>query len=260
MLQKIVNIGVNSLKRRNFGVMANKILLRLKEQKSGDSQADILTWCQSHAESAELFAQNLDAALWEETQSICADIDKKAHEKLRQIDLDLGGGGHYPLLYFLTRYLKASCVVETGVAAGWSSYAILTALEKNAAGGKLYSSDFPYFRYKNPEKLVGYVVDEALKKNWDLYIDGDRNNLPLIVNKVSSISLFHYDSDKSYNGRVYALETVKRKLSEKAVIMFDDIQDNTHFKELIETTQKPFKIFEFGGKYLGMTGQFLEGR
>jgi hypothetical protein len=35
--------------------------------------------------------------------------------------------------------------------AGFSSSAILTALKENGEG-ILYSSDFPYFRIKNPEK------------------------------------------------------------------------------------------------------------
>ena len=57
--------------------------------------------------------------------------------------MSLGGGGNFILLYFLTRKFN-KVVVETGVAAGWSSLAILGAFEKNGEG-KLYSSDFPYF-------------------------------------------------------------------------------------------------------------------
>ena len=77
---------------------------------------------------------------------------------MENIQYNLGGGADYPLLYFLTRYLNPENVLETGVAAGFSSYAILSALQKNRKG-TLYSSDFPYLRIKNPERYIGIVVE-----------------------------------------------------------------------------------------------------
>jgi predicted O-methyltransferase YrrM len=252
MLRKLVNIGSNSLKRRNFGVMAGKVAVRLKERRESQKSRAVKLWCARHAERYEDYARTLDAALWQETQSVCAQIEKDAQAKLDSLGLDLGGGGHYPLLYFFARYLKARNVIETGVAAGWSSYALLLALEKNGNDAKLYSSDFPYFRYKNPEKLVGYVVEDRLKKDWRLFIDGDRNNLLQILAETGPVDLFHYDSDKSIEGRRYALAAVRPHLSEHAVVMFDDIQDNDHFMRLVGDEQLPFRVFGFGGKYIGV--------
>ncbi|MEM8494261.1 MAG: class I SAM-dependent methyltransferase [Planctomycetota bacterium] len=174
---------------------------------------------------------------------------------MAKIDHPLGGGGAYPALYFLTRCMRPACVVETGVAAGFSSCSVLAALEANGEG-RLYSSDFPYFRLPNPEQYVGVVVDEPLKKNWRLYLDGDDANLPRIVDSVDRIDLFHYDSDKSYSGRQAALEHVKGALSEEAVIVFDDIQDNSHFRDLVEETRpESWRVFRFQGKYVGMIGK-----
>ena len=252
MLSKLMNIGANSLKRRNFGVMAGKVIVRLKERRAMQEAQSVLEWCARHAESYEDYACGLDAGLWAETQEVCAKLEKAAQEKLDNLGLDLGGGGHYPLLYFITRFLKARNVIETGVAAGWSSYALLLALEKNAEGGNLYSSDFPYFRYKDPEKYVGYVVEERLKAGWHLFIDGDRNNIPQILAQTGPVDLFHYDSDKSIEGRRYALDAVKPKLSEHAIVIFDDIQDNDHFIRLVEEKKLSFRIFGFGGKYIGL--------
>jgi hypothetical protein len=258
MLKKILNVGTNSLRRRNFGVMLNKVIIRFQERNLKESRQDSLSWCKRHALPCEEFLKSIDSTLWEESQSACRIIEQQAQTKLATLGLDLFGGGHYPLLYFFTRYLEASSVVETGVAAGWSSQAILTALQKNGGTGRLYSSDFPYFRYKNPEQLVGYIVDDSLRHLWDLYIDGDRNNLPLILRKIDHIDLFHYDSDKSYAGRACALDAVKAKLTPEAIVIFDDIQDNAHFKEHVESHNLPFRIFEFEGKYLGLTAQFLK--
>lgn len=256
-MSTLVNVGVNSLKRRNFSVMADKVLVRLRER---GQRREALEWCRGHVESLEAYVRTLDPALWAETVEACRRLDAAAQVTLANIDVDLGGGGHYPLLYFLTRYLNPAIVMETGVAAGWSSQAVLLALRENGAGGRLYSSDFPYFRYRGPERLIGLVVDEELKNGWMLYIDGDKNNLPRILEQVGRIGLFHYDSDKSYSGREYAIRLVEAKLADKAIVIFDDIQNNFHFRDYVGAKGWPFRVFEFQGKYVGLTGPFLQGR
>ena len=116
------------------------------------------------------------------------------------------------LLYFLIRKFNLINIVETGVAAGWSSLAILKAFKKNGKG-KLYSSDFPYFRLENPEKYIGYLAkDESNKDNWFLDIRGDDIALPEIVKKLdnNTIDLFHYDSDKSYDAKKWFYDEIQK--------------------------------------------------
>lgn len=74
------------------------------------------------------------------------------------------------------------------------------------------------------------------------------------MQKIETIDLFHYDSDKSYKGRQYAYDPVVQKSTDKTVFIFDDIQDNTHFKDFIEQEKCEFKMFEFGRKYIGIIG------
>lgn len=259
-MSKLVNICANSLKRKNLMVMADKVLKRLKEKDEAQKHDEVLSWCAQHQEPLDDFLRALNADLFNEAQTACVQIKTEAEAKLSALGLDLGGGGNYPLLYFLVRHLKARNVLETGVAAGWSSQAILTALKTNANNGQLFSSDFPYFRYKNPEQYVGYVVNTDLKANWHLEINGDQNNIPLLLSRLNAekIDLFHYDSDKSYEGRTKAYEKVQPHLSENAVIIFDDIQDNAHFMDWVNMTQQPFKVFEFEGKFIGLTGSILD--
>lgn len=259
-MQTLRNIAVNSLKKRNFTIMAQKVILRLREPKHMRAQDQAAKWCAEHAVSWQAFAAELDADLWRETRAACAELQRNAKDKLKQLNFDLGGEGHYPLLYFMVRYLKPKEVVETGVAAGWSSQALLLALNENGGGGKLYSSDFPYFRLKNPERYVGHIVDDALKERWTLLIDGDRNNLPLIAKSAGTIDMFHYDSDKSCSGRAFALQCLEPTFSATVAILFDDIQDNFHFKDLVTARQWAFKVFAFEGKYVGLTGPFLRER
>jgi len=259
-MQTLCNIAVNSMKRRNLTVMAQKAILRLREYNRSRGQDQAAKWCALQAVSWPEFASALDADLWCETKSACSSIQKNATEKLEKLGLDLGGGGHYPLLYFMVRFMKPREVVETGVAAGWSSQALLLALRENRRGGKLYSSDFPYFRLKNPERYVGCVVDDTLKEHWTLLIEGDRYNLPFIAERSQTIDLFHYDSDKSYSGRAFALQCLQPKFSATVAILFDDIQNNFHFKDLVGLRQWAFKIFAFEGKYVGLTGPFMQAR
>ena len=146
--------------------------------------------------------------------------------------------------------------METGVAAGWSSLAFLTALDKNKRG-TLYSSDFPYFRLYCPEQFIGVLVPSYFKKRWVLDTRGDRVVIPHILKQVSTVDLFHYDSDKSCSGKEYALKLVNKKVSQKFVLIFDDIQDDTFFKDLTRKDNKHYYlVFEFEGKYLGLYSNF----
>ena len=192
--------------------------------------------------------------LWEESKVFGENLLKESKKKLKDINIPLGGGGAYELLYFLTRYIKPSIITETGVAAGYSSKAFLEGIKINKKG-KLFSSDFPYFREINAEKYIGLLVEDIHKKNWDLCIEGDINFIKTLNKKLkkSSIDLFHYDSDKSYRGRKNTFNAIKKYLKKKCVIIFDDIQDNSHFLDLSTRYSKDkIKIFEFNGKYIGM--------
>ena len=123
--------------------------------------------------------------------------------------------------------------METGVAAGWTSLAILRALKNGE--GYLYSSDFPYFRLKNPEKYVGCLArDETNKENWFLDIRGDDIALPEISRKLNNncIDLFHYDSDKSYSEKNSAMKFLNKNF-QKSLLLFLMIFKITYILEIL---------------------------
>ena len=126
------------------------------------------------------------------------------------------------------------------------------AIEKNDNNGMLLSTDFPLFRFSNPENIIGVLVPEKFKKNWRLDIRGDDFALPLFVKEAKKIDIFQYDSEKSYRGRHRAWNLVAAYLSENAVVMFDDIQNNFHFRDLVQKLETDFCVFEFQGKYIGL--------
>lgn len=231
--------------------LASKISHRLFDSKK--EKARDLEWIRAKTTDFEQWALKIDPQLWKEANDFSQKMKSDAIAILKDIPIDLGGGGIYPVLYFLAVLKKPETIVETGVAAGFSSKAFLSALKKNGRG-KLYSSDFPYFRIANPEKYIGILVDQDLRPNWSLRLEGDRVNLPQIMSEIEKIDIFHFDSDKSYQGRQFAFDQIKSKISRDSIIIFDDIQDNNQFRDFVEANNSEYKIFEFEGKYVGMIG------
>ena len=151
----------------------------------------------------------------------------------------------------MIRYYKPKIILETGVAYGFSSYAIFLALNKNKYG-KLYSSDFPYFREKNPENLIGIVVPKKFKTNWNLYISGDKNNIKEIYRKTKEVNFVHYDSDKSYFGRHRFMKSIKKFKKLKFLVM-DDLHDNVFFYNYVNKNNlKDYKVFFYKKHYVGL--------
>ena len=249
----MINILRNALKKGFFLVMVKKLLKRTEK----DTSIQATKWAESKVKlSTAEFCQHIDKKLYEEILREVAIIKRDAEAKLSSIKFDLGGGGNYFILYFLVRKFYPKIIVETGVAAGWSSLSILRALHKNRVG-KLFSSDFPYFRIKNPEQFIGIVAqNEPNLEHWVLDIRGDDITLPEFAKKLAdfSIDLFHYDSDKSYSGRAKALEVMKNKFSENTIIIFDDIQANLHFRDFVTDRNVNFTVLKFEGKYVGIVG------
>ena len=163
----------------------------------------------------------------------------------------MGGSGHIHLLYDCVTLLKVKNVVETGVAYGWSSLAILKGIYQNGFG-KLFSVDMPYPRKKN-ENDVGIVVPQYLRKNWTLIRKPDNPGILSALNKAGGeIDLCHYDSDKSWWGRHYAYPILWKSLSTGGLFISDDIQDNLYFCEFVKKNSLKFAVVEFEGKFIGL--------
>jgi len=251
-MRDLTNILRNSLRLRDIRPVFRKINDRLRAPRRRTEKAKALAWCREETEDVTSYAVELDAESWHEAQSYAAEARLVASPKLAALDAKLGGGGHYPLLYFLVRHSRAKTVVETGVAAGFSSHAILSALEANQEG-ILWSSDLPYLRLKDPAKYIGCLVDEpTLRARWRLYLEGDALNLIEILRGCGPIDLISYDSDKTYQGRKEAIQRLFPRLSQGGNVLMDDIQDNMFFRDFVERQNLEHHIFEFEGKYVGL--------
>ncbi len=252
--RSVRNVLYQSIRPQRLSVMAGKVKRRFADAKGLLSKEDNLRWLRSVSEELEPVVGGLAPFLWAESKAFADRLDQEANTILAGIEHTLGGGGCVPLLYFLCRYLSPVCVLETGVAAGYSSAALLSALRANGRG-RLYSSDFPYVRLPRPERFIGVLVEPGLRGNWELHTDGDEVNLPTILEGVESVDLFHYDSDKSYSGRQLAMSLVEPKTHDGTVIVMDDIEDNSFFHDVVQDCPRSrWRVFRFRGKYVGVVG------
>ncbi|MFB6225369.1 MAG: class I SAM-dependent methyltransferase [Candidatus Paceibacteria bacterium] len=250
---KILNIIKQATKIKRARVIYNKIIRRIIKIVYGRNDSKVKSLTEEELTDWRLYCKNVDEKIYNESTEFEDKVKERSDRVLSAVDVELGGGGNYVFLYFLTRLTEPSCVVETGVAAGFSSCAFLEAMSKNGKG-HLYSSDFPYFRLENPEKYIGILVDEDVKDRWSLFMEGDKNNIPKIKREIDKIDILHYDSDKSYEGREYAISSLKNKLKQDSIVIYDDIMNNNHFYDMYKSLDKKCNIFKFEGKYVGVLG------
>ena len=244
-LNALWNTGKQFLDPSRRKVLFAKIRRRWKE---GTTPSDSwIVWLQENSVEMRALLDSLDPNLAEESFRVSEEVESEGKRRIEEAEVPIGGAGACPFLYFLTRLTRPGTVIETGVAAGFSSHAILRALQDNGAG-TLWSSDFPYFRLSNPEQYIGIAVPEPLKENWNLFIEGDQVNIPQILEKVNQVELVHYDSDKSYEGREWVMERLAPVMEEETIVVMDDIQDNEFFRDWISKGAAPWVVFEYEGR------------
>jgi predicted O-methyltransferase YrrM len=172
-----------------------------------------------------------------------------AERAARECPVEMGGPGDLDLLYWCAEHLQASKVIETGVAYGWSSLAILLSLNKRR-DSQLVSTDMPYAQ-RNNERYVGCVVPAELRSHWRLLKNADRQALPKAKRILNTIDMCHYDSDKSYDGRMWAYPLLWKMLRPGGVFLSDDIGDNNAFRDFSESIECDPIVVRKNDKYIG---------
>ena len=178
---------------------------------------------------------------------------REAEETVRLKDFNWGGQGNISLNYNLTEAAKARNILETGVAYGWSSLSFLLSLQ-GRKNGQLISVDMPYFGVKD-ESEVGCAVPKSLCRDWTLIRLPDKDGLPKAFKKMPSIDICHYDSDKSYEGKKWALPKIWARLKDEGFLIVDDISDNMAFFEFARSLSvSPIVIKTFDTKIQKFVG------
>lgn len=240
------------LKRPKYYSQAIQILKRKRYKEKENTRVEATLWCSKNCVSQEealklLTGKSSSPSL----SSIFPDVIRLAQENSDKSPVKMGGEGAITLIYHLVKSSNPQNLLETGVAYGWSSLAILLAIQTDK-DAHLISNDMPYVN-ENNEDYVGIVVPSELRKQWDLQRAADITGIPTALKKFGyKLDFCHYDSDKSYSGRKWATPILWNAISSGSYLMVDDINDNIAFKEFCEELTITPVIIEHGGKYVGI--------
>ena len=148
------------------------------------------------------------------------------------------------LLYIITRILKPSLFIETGVHNGMSSAFILLGMEHNDLG-ELYSIDLPPIDQRILDqgthalptgKDPGWIIPNNLRKRHSLLLGSAEELLPALLAKKKSIDLFLHDSDHCYSHIMFETSIAWRYLKLGGFILIDNIEQNDAFSDFVRGT------------------------
>lgn len=137
-----------------------------------------------------------------------------------------------PAVYSLVRLLKPRVVVETGVADGVTSSYILRALEDNGEG-KLYSVDLPSGLLPKGRR-PGWIVEETLRKRWDLRVGDAAELLPPLLKELGEIDMFLHDSLHTYGHMMLEFRAAWPRLKPGGLFLSHDVGQNRSFFDFMK--------------------------
>lgn len=250
ILSKVKTVSWYLLRPKYYSEFYSLVRSRLFSNKNENTRQQSLDWCR------QLAVDTNEATRLLTGKSVSLTVDREfeaefeeAHKAEFTCPVKMGGAGNLDLVYQLCEFLEAREVVETGVAYGWSSLAILLSLQKR--NGHLRSVDMPYAKMGNDD-FVGIVVPQKLRANWDLIRLPDSKGLKIALARTGRLDLCHYDSDKTYAGRMFAYPLLWDKLRVGGIFMSDDIQDNLGFRDWCHKMKLQPIIIGMDGKYIGV--------
>jgi len=163
------------------------------------------------------------------------------HERLSSIDWF---ASQRVVLYVLTRLLRPSLCVETGVLYGGNTAFLLNGLHRNGTGRlisvDLLAASVPVTSTQPRHSLVGdsevlpdglavgFLIPDYLKKQWDLR-PGD--SLQVLRKLEGPYELFCHDSEHSQAFVLEELGLARQRLTSHGVILVDDIDWSNGFFE-----------------------------
>lgn len=179
------------------------------------------------------------------TEKALVEIEKQVSDNIQKISPEApfpvihnGDRQLAQLCYALCRATKPAVFVETGVAYGVTSAFILKALEVNGRG-RLYSIDRAPFA-RNAKNFIGALIPEDLKVNWKLYRGQSKKILPGLFSELKQVDIFLHDSRHTYSNMNLEFQTAAPYLSNRSILIADDVNRNVAFQEWITQTHPAF--------------------
>jgi predicted O-methyltransferase YrrM len=138
-------------------------------------------------------------------------------------------------LWCVTRHLRPTNVVETGVARGVTTRIILEALERNGHG-RLWSIDLPPQMRPQHNEEIGAAVPHDRRNRWTLVQGSSRQRLPPLLARLESIELFAHDSRHTSQNLRFELAQAWAHLAVGGIVVADDVDLNQGLPRFLATT------------------------
>ena len=149
------------------------------------------------------------------------------------------------LLYSLIKANNSKLIIETGVANGITTNAIMKALEESGAGGELHSFDVL------PETNKAYLGDG----NWNFHLlkgKNTHNQIKSVVNSLPKVDVWVHDSNHGYRWQKFEYLLALSVLNKNGILISDDIDASSAWGELAKTHfRKSYVIFD-SRKFIGI--------
>jgi predicted O-methyltransferase YrrM len=124
-------------------------------------------------------------------------------------------------------------VLETGVARGLTTRAILEALERNGTG-HLWSVDLPPLLEHDLSDETGAAVPARLYDRWTLVRGSSRRVLPELIADLGQIDLFVHDSMHTTRNLRFELERIWPALRSGGAALIDDVEKNAATAQFLQ--------------------------
>lgn len=242
------------LKRPSFwAYMVEELARKLKSKALVGTRDEATEWCmQNESPRNDIFE-------WLEIPSVSMSTKllDEAAVRVSRVPVEMGTEGDLDMMYSIILGFRLSNCIESGVSYGWSSLTILSALADlksmdKVQSGYLTSVDMPYPN-RNNEPYVGICVPENYRENWRLIRCPDRWGLRTALQGMDrQVDFYHYDSDKTFWGRLFAWDLVHGRMGPGSVFMMDDIHDNFGFKNIVQQISEEWRVYKHGQKYIGI--------
>ncbi|MCL4438921.1 MAG: class I SAM-dependent methyltransferase [Candidatus Thermoplasmatota archaeon] len=128
-------------------------------------------------------------------------------------------------IYASVKLFGGRIVAETGVGPGTTSYAILKATEDFS--GHLYSFDLGQPFGKEKDMPVGFMIPDSLRDRFTLILGDTKKTLEKNLIYFGPFDVFFHDSEHTYEHVKFELETARKNLRSKFLIIVDNY-DWTH--------------------------------
>jgi hypothetical protein len=156
---------------------------------------------------------------------------------------DDGNARLVEMAWCLARHLRPERSVETGVARGLTTRALLEALERNGRG-RLWSIDLPPLLDSGLADETAAAVPRSLYERWTLLRGSSRRLLPGLVADLGRIDLFVHDSMHTARNVRFELEHIWPALAPGGAALIDDVEKNVTTAEFLQAhPNTPFVIF-----------------